>query len=195
LSLLKVLFVASLIRKREYYPEFLGKTNIVDKETIAKYNSFKENRLKELSAMESFGRYCAAIYRLSQSIFNHKLKELKISSGQYDFFLVIAKNEGINQKELGDRLYVEKSTTAKAVKQLETKGYVYKNQVEKDKRYSALYLTETGRKASAAVESVFSEMLGIFSKDISDSKVEETVRVLKKVIQNLHEEKRKYIGD
>lgn len=142
--------------------------------------------------MESIGRYSAAIYRLSQSIFNNKLKDLEMSSGQYDFFLVIAQNEGISQKELGDRLYVEKSTTAKAIQHLKDKGYIRKNRIEKDKRYSSLYLTEKGRVASAAVESVFSEMLGIFSKDIPESAIEETILVLKKVINNLHDEKSKY---
>lgn len=145
--------------------------------------------------MESIGRYSSAIYRLSQSIFNHKLKELEISSGQYDFFLIIAKYEGINQKELGDRLYVEKSTTAKAVKHLEAKGYIYKNQVEKDKRYFSLYLTKKGREAKTTVEAVFSEILDIFSKDIPESVIEETVLVLKKVISNLSEEKSKYAGE
>ncbi len=139
--------------------------------------------------MESIGRYSAAIYRLSQSIFNHKLSGLEISSGQYDFFLAIAKNEGINQKELSASLYVEKSTTAKAVRQLENKGYIYKRQVEKDKRYSSLYLTEKGRKAAAEVKSVFTEMLDIYSKDISENMLEDTISVLKKVITNLHEEK------
>lgn len=142
--------------------------------------------------MESIGRYSAAIYRLSQSIFNNKLKELEISSGQYDFFLLIAKNEGINQKELSDRLYVEKSTTAKAVQYLKTKGYICKYKDKKDKRYSSLYLTEKGREVSEAVESVFSEILDIFSKDIPENMIEETIQVLKKVINNLHEEKSKY---
>lgn len=141
--------------------------------------------------MESIGRYSAAIYRLSQSIFNNKLKELEISSGQYDFFLVIAQNEGINQKELGDRLYVEKSTTAKAVQYLKTKGYICKKQDKRDKRNSSLYLTEKGRQVSGTVESVFSEILDIFSKDIPESVIDETIQVLKKVIDNLHEEKNK----
>ncbi len=52
--------------------------------------------------MESIGRYCAAIYRLSQSIMGGRLKETGLGSGQYDFFLVIAKNEGISQKDLGE---------------------------------------------------------------------------------------------
>lgn len=141
--------------------------------------------------MESIGRYCAAIYRLTQSIFTHKLKELEMGSGQYDFFLNIARNEGINQKDLGDRLYVEKSTTAKAVKYLMAKGYIYNSPVENDKRYSSLYLTQKGKEASAAVESVFSEILDVFSNNIPESEIEQTILVLKKVINNLYEEKSK----
>ncbi|NYB72955.1 winged helix-turn-helix transcriptional regulator [Sedimentibacter hydroxybenzoicus DSM 7310] len=142
--------------------------------------------------MEGIGRYSAAVYRLGQSIFNSKLKDLDISSGQYDFFLVIAKNEGINQKELGEWLYVEKSTTAKAVRQLETKGYICKKQVKKDKRYSSLYLTEKGREAASVVESVFNEMLDVYSKDIPENVIEDNISVLKKVINNLQEEKSRY---
>lgn len=141
--------------------------------------------------MESIGRYSAAIYRLSQSLFNNKLMELGISSGQYDFFLVIARHEGISQKGICDILHVEKSTTAKAVKNLMNKGYVYKKQIENDKRSSSLYLTEKGLKASVAVKAVFSEILEIFSYNIPESKIEETIAVLKQVIGNLQEEKRK----
>lgn len=145
--------------------------------------------------MESIGRYSAAIYRLSQSIFNQKLMELGIGSGQYDFFLVIARHQGISQKELCDHLYVEKSTTAKAVKYLINKGYVYNQQVENDKRYSSLYLTEKGLADSAAVEAVFVEMLDIFSRNIPESMIDQTISALKQVIGNLQEEKWKYINE
>lgn len=145
--------------------------------------------------MESIGKYSAAIYRLSQSIFNYKLKELGISSGQHDFFLVISRNEGITQKELCEMLYVEKSTTAKAVRNLMDKGYVYREQFANDKRYFSLYLTETGKKVSAKVESVFAEILEVFAKDIPEPVIDETIAVLKNVIRNLHEEKSKYISE
>lgn len=145
--------------------------------------------------MESIGRYSAAIYRLTQSIFNSKLSALDIGSGQYDFFLVIAKNEGISQKEICEMLYVEKSTTAKAVKYLLAKGYIYNVPVERDKRYSSLYLTDKGREAAGAVKAVFSEILDIFSKDIPNSAIEETIAVLKKVIVNLQDEKSKLTGE
>jgi DNA-binding MarR family transcriptional regulator len=145
--------------------------------------------------VESVGRYCAAVYRLSQSIFNNKLKDLEISGGQYDFFLVIARNEGISQKEICEKLNVEKSTTAKAVKNLLSKGYVCKKQIENDRRYSSLYLTEKGRESAKEVEAVFSEILDIFSKDIADGEIGQTIAVLKKVMSNLQEEKNKYANE
>jgi DNA-binding MarR family transcriptional regulator len=145
--------------------------------------------------MESIGRYSAAIYRLCQSIFNYKLKEFEMKSGQYDFFLAILKNDGMTQKEISDILYVEKSTTAKAVKNLIDSGYIYKKQIENDKRSYSLYLTIKGKKASSKVETVFSEMLGIFSKNISEKVMEDSISVLKRVINNLDEEKRKNIKE
>jgi DNA-binding MarR family transcriptional regulator len=141
--------------------------------------------------MESIGRYSAAVYRLTQSIFSHKLRELEFGSGQYDFFLIISRHEGISQKELSDRLYVEKSTTAKAVKYLSGKGYITNRKTGDDKRYSALFLTEKGRKAAEEVEAVFSDILEVFSKDIPDGDMDQTVETMKKVIGNLQEEKAK----
>jgi DNA-binding MarR family transcriptional regulator len=139
--------------------------------------------------LESIGRYSAAIYRLAQSIFNVKLRDLEIGSGQYDFFLLISRNEGISQKELCDSLYVEKSTTAKAVKHLVSKGYVDSRQIENDKRYSSLYLTDKGRAASAAVETVFADILDVFYRGIPDTDAVQTIGVMKRVIRNLQEEK------
>lgn len=145
--------------------------------------------------MESIGRYSAAVYRLSQSILNSRLKHLEIGSGQYDIFLMVARNEGISQKEISDMLYIEKSTTAKAVKFLLARDYIYNRQVDNDKRYSSLYLTEKGREAAAAVDAVFREILGVFSEDIPDSMMEQSIMVLKKVISNLQAEKNKYVPE
>jgi DNA-binding MarR family transcriptional regulator len=109
--------------------------------------------------------------------------------------MILAKNEGICQKKICDLLYVEKSTTAKAVKYLISKGYIYKRQIMNDKRYSSLYLTEKGREASAAVEGAFLEIIGIFSKNIPNSLTDQTIEVLKTVISNLKDEKIKYVTE
>ncbi len=96
--------------------------------------------------MENISKLNAAIYRNAQSIINSKLIDLNIRSGQHDFLYVISKNEGISQKELSEFLYVGKSTTAKAVKNLVENDYVKRIQDENDKRIYRLYLTDAGKK-------------------------------------------------
>lgn len=141
--------------------------------------------------MENISKLNAAIYRNAQSIINSKLIDLNIKSGQHDFLYVISKNEGISQKELSAFLYVGKSTTAKAVKNLVENDYVKKIQDEKDNRIYRLYLTENGKKIIPKINSVFLELVTIFSKNLSKSEEEQTLIVLKRILDTLSEEKNK----
>jgi len=141
--------------------------------------------------MENISKLNAAIYRNAQSIINSKLIDLNIKSGQHDFLYVISKNEGISQKELSEFLYVGKSTTAKAVKNLVENDYVKKIQHENDNRIYRLFLTENGRKIIPKINSVFLELVTIFSKNLSKIEEEQTIIVLKRILDTLSEEKNK----
>lgn len=141
--------------------------------------------------MENISKFNAAIYRNGQSIMNYKLRDLDIRSGQQDFFYVISKNEGISQKELSEYLYVGKSTTAKAVKSLVKNNYVKVEQDKNDKRIHRLYLTQKGKEIVPKIELVFLELMGIFTQDLSECEKEQTLTVLKKILNTIYEEKNK----
>ncbi len=145
--------------------------------------------------MGNIGRFNAAIHRNAQSIINCKLRDLDIKSGQQDFFYVISKNEGISQKELSEYLYVGKSTTAKAVKNLVKNNYIKVERDENDKRIHRLYLTQKGRETVPKIESVFLELMDIFTKDLSECEKEQTLTTLKKILNTLDEEKNKLNSD
>lgn len=139
--------------------------------------------------MDKIGRYNAAIYRNVQSIINFKLRDLDIKSGQQDFFYVISKNEGISQKELSDFLYVSKSTTAKAVKNLVKNNYVKRLNDENDKRAYKLYLTDKGKEIIPKIESTFLELTDIFTKDLSEIEKDQIHIALQKILTGIYEEK------
>jgi DNA-binding MarR family transcriptional regulator len=101
---------------------------------------------------------------------------------------------GSARKEICERLYVDKSTTAKAVKYLASKGLICNRLVKDDKRLSSLYLTGKGRAAAERIETVFSGILGIYSENIPDCEIERTISTLKKVIANLQEKKSGFAG-
>lgn len=122
--------------------------------------------------MKSISKYNAAIYRNGQSIINYKLKDLDIKSGQHDFFYVISKNEGISQKELSEYLYVGKSTTAKAIKNLVKNDYVEVKKDKDDKRVHRLYLTKKGKETTPIIESVFTEITETFTKGLTEEETE-----------------------
>ena len=139
--------------------------------------------------MDTIGKLNAAIYRNAQSIINSKLIDLNIKSGQHEFFYVISKNQGISQKELSKFLYVGKSTTAKAVKNLMENDYITRLQDENDHRVYRLYLTENGKEVLPIIESTFLEMQTIFSRNLSNSEEEQTLIALKKILSTISEEK------
>lgn len=135
--------------------------------------------------MNTIGQLNAVIYRNMQILIGNKLTDLKLRSGQYDFFLVIYLQEGITQKELSEHLRIGKSTTAKAVKYLVQNGYVVKEKDEKDGRVEHLYLSEMGRKQAPAVEQIFEESVGVAAKGLSDSELEQLSYLMNKVMDNL----------
>ena len=139
--------------------------------------------------MESIGKLNAAIYRNMDSIVNSKLKDLPIRSGQQDFFYVVSINEGITQKELSEHLFIGKSTTAKAIKNLVDSGYIRKEKDVKDKRSDRLYLTEKGREISPRIQQGFIEVVNVAMKDLSDEEIETSIKLLNKILNNVHKEK------
>jgi DNA-binding MarR family transcriptional regulator len=139
---------------------------------------------------ETIGKLTAAINRNLQIILNHKLKDISIRSGQHDFFYVISLYEGITQKELSEWLYISKSTTAKAVKNLMDHGYVRKEKDTEDNRYDRLYLTEKGKKISAQMQETFKEVVDITTRNLSPLEVKQTKELLKRILNNVLEENR-----
>ncbi len=139
--------------------------------------------------MENIGKLNAAIYRNLQSILNDKLKDIPIRSGQHDFLYVISQHEGITQKELSQRLFVDKSTTAKAVKSLMTHGYIKKTPLPEDKRCEQLYLTEKGRLIKSRIQDTFLEIVDITVRNLSADEAEQAIALLKAILEGLVEEK------
>ncbi|MDD3417071.1 MAG: MarR family winged helix-turn-helix transcriptional regulator [Lachnospiraceae bacterium] len=137
---------------------------------------------------ESIGKLTAAIHRNLQIILNHKLKDISIRSGQHDFFYVISRNEGITQKVLSEWLYISKSTTAKAVKNLIDNGYVRKEKDSEDNRFDRLYLTDKGKEISAQMQATFMEVVEITTKNLSPLEIKQTKELLKKILNNVLEE-------
>lgn len=138
--------------------------------------------------MNTIGQLNASIYRNMQILINKNLSDMDIKTGQYDFFLVISENEGLSQKELSEHLHIGKATTAKAVKHLIDKGYVYKEKDAVDGRLDHLYLTDLGKSKSPQVKEIFLKNLSVAAKYLNDKEKKQLLQLMNKVLNGLIEE-------
>ncbi|BEP29704.1 MarR family winged helix-turn-helix transcriptional regulator [Helicovermis profundi] len=80
-----------------------------------------------------------------KSYINKELKDYNLSDGQFQYFILIYENEGINQNELANLLKVGKASVTKAVKILIKEGVIDRKIDESDKRNYGLFISEKGR--------------------------------------------------
>lgn len=145
--------------------------------------------------MEPIGKLNAAIYRNLQSLINYQLSDIPILSGQSDFFFVVSKNEGISQKELSAHMFVNKSTTAKAIQNLVKNGFIRKVKDEHDKRVDRLYLTSAGQAIAPKIESIFAQNIAAAAGKLSAEEKQQLAVLLHKVLANLIDEKQNFTGE
>lgn len=135
--------------------------------------------------MNEIAKLNAAIFRNIQILLNEKLEVLDLPSGQSDFLYVIARNQGYSQQELSEHLYIGKSTTARAVKELEDKGYILRKRDSRDGRMYRLYLTEKGQQLMPTLDQVFSEVMNTLQAGFAPEDLQIFTEGLSLVLHNV----------
>lgn len=118
----------------------------------------------------SIGKWISVIYRKFQVDINKVLKDFDLNSSQYIFLIELYKNEKVNQDYLVKTLHIDKSATARAIKQLELNGYVIREKNSDDKRAYVVSLTDKAR----AIESDLYKLLEAWNSQLTGSLDEET---------------------
>jgi DNA-binding MarR family transcriptional regulator len=87
----------------------------------------------------------AHIYRSNLAYMVKELETYRVGSGQFEFLLFLYHKDGVSQETITKTLKVSKATVARAIKNLEKEGYVYRERDETDLRAYRVYLTEKGK--------------------------------------------------
>ncbi|MWC29784.1 MarR family winged helix-turn-helix transcriptional regulator [Paenibacillus sp. MMS18-CY102] len=139
-------------------------------------------------AAESHGQYISAIYRHMQVLITSELAPYRIGSGQYIFLMAIAFQEAVTQKELSEKLLIDKTTTAKAIAKLEAEGYVRREVDPADNRYQLLFLTDAGIEVVPKVQEALDRVKNQTRKGIADEEYSVMMRLLQTVLRNLSDQ-------
>lgn len=96
----------------------------------------------KLYETESIGRYISHLHRVGANFLSKEYEKYDIGSGQYQFLIQLYLQDGISHDELTEKISVDKATTTRAIKKLESSGYVQTIINPEDKRKYLIYLTD-----------------------------------------------------
>lgn len=94
---------------------------------------------------KSIGRIVTLLSRNILIDLRDVIEPFGITVGEEPYYTALANEDGLSQDELTQRVCVDKSATARAVKALETKGFIRREVDSIDKRNKRLYLTEEAK--------------------------------------------------
>lgn len=106
---------------------------------------------------EYLGRWFSILHRLYMTHIAQGLQEYQIGSGQIMFLLELYFADGVRQEDLSALLNIDGANTTRAIRKLESEGYVKRKPDPNDKRARRIFLTE---KAELIKPSIFSLIQG-----------------------------------
>ncbi len=120
-------------------------------------------------------------YHLQEAMQRHGLD---LSKEQMIVLKKLQVQDGMNQNELAQLIYRDKSSLARLLSKMEKKDFILRKQSKHDKRINAVYLTEKGRLTFENSLAAIEEVIAIMEKNISKKEKQIVIEILKKVQNN-----------
>ena len=137
------------------------------------------------NSCQSVGKYISIIHRTGSSFLSKEFSKFNIGSGQYMYLIHLYKNDGLSQEELTEILNIDKGTTAKSIKKLETEGFVMRVKDKNDKRINRVYLTPKALEIKDEFLLSINSWENMLTSNLSDAEKEQALALLKKITHNL----------
>lgn len=135
--------------------------------------------------MKEILREIGIIARALDSISNIEFKDFDLTKGQYLYVVRICENPGIIQEKLADLIKVDRTTAARAIKKLETNGFIEKRADDKNKKIKKLYPTAKGEQIYPLIMREHAHSNKVAIQGFSASEVELLHDYLQRVRDNI----------
>ena len=128
------------------------------------------------------------IARALDSISNIEFKEVDLTRGQYLYLVRICENPGIIQEKLAEMVKVDRTTTARSIKKLESNGMIERLEDKENKKIKKLYPTKKGAEIYPFIirENNYSNAVAL--NGLSDEEAKQLEYLLNKVCKNVSED-------
>lgn len=130
--------------------------------------------------------------RRIQLCIGQRLSAFGITAAEEPFFMAAQRNAGASQEELSEIVGVDKAAGTRAIRSLESKGYLIRKRNESDRRQNRVYPTDMALKIGDALHnellSLNSEIINGLSHD-KTLLLSEMLNVIEKNLETIREER------
>jgi DNA-binding MarR family transcriptional regulator len=128
--------------------------------------------------IQKLGHSLALAARWQDRYICHHLAPFELGPRTLPFYLTIAHNEGLSQKNLREKVVTDKTRTTKAVNYLERCGYVHRVTNREDNRKKGVVLTNKGREIFPLVEEKLQQLDNLLSHEIPQEDLKKFMTLL-----------------
>lgn len=131
--------------------------------------------------MPNFTHSLNIVGRCTQMQRGQELKALGVCGGQVPYLLRLCRHPGITQEELARGLYVNKSTAARVIANLEKAGYVERKPSAEDRRCHLLYPTQKAMEALPEIRAIVHGWNDYLLEEFTEEEKEALVSMMARV--------------
>jgi MarR family transcriptional regulator for hemolysin len=127
----------------------------------------------------------AAFNRKLRAVFDKIVRERNMTLPRARVFFTLNKKDGINQKELADRLELETPTLVRILDAMEGQGFVERRVAGSDRRAKEIYITEPGKIVAGEIDDIAVSVRAQVIAGISESDLKTSLNVIRAMQANL----------
>lgn len=127
----------------------------------------------------------AQVSQVFRSVSDAFTDQVDIPRGQAAVLCVIAREDGLTQSEIAERLSVQGATVTNMLQRLEEAGLVIRRRDPEDNRLVRVYLTEAGLEKELSLNAQLGSMQELIFKGIGETERAVLRRQLRQIIENI----------
>lgn len=141
--------------------------------------------MRKLDLKDSIGTLIFLTAKSMESVAEYEIKnKLGLTSSQWKIILALNSFDGLSQRELADRIYVDGSTLVPVIDKMEKNGLLERKPDSKDRRHNRLYLTKKSESVVDSIVEIVLQLRKTLYKGLSKDELESMRPKLKKIIEN-----------
>lgn len=141
----------------------------------------------EYSTKNSFGFRMSLVANKIHAMFSKTLEEYGIAPEQFATMKIISEENQATHSDIAKLLDKGKPTVSRAIDALEKKGFVFRDELESDRRVKTLRLTPEGEKVLNAVIPHAKAFNDTIREKLSPQDIESFFKVLNAMVETLQQ--------